>query len=321
MNKYLLLEFPFYSLSTAFNKKKIQKMIKEFQPIIHTNKVIKLQKFKLEKYENSYFLIEDNWKKNENINSITDFFSEKIRITCQFNNKISPLEYWKQYKKDILMKTIHQYKELSIYNIRETIFFNTKLCSNFRISVCLAILQHFKPKKWLDISAGWGDRLLSAIFYKIKLYVATDPNKELHSAYQNIIDTFVPPSKRKNFIILPTGFEVANLPDEKFDIVFSSPPFFDLEKYSTFEDNSFKKYNTEKKWCSEFLIKSLIKSYNYLKKGGHILLYLSGSPYVMEQMHKLDKVMEYKGIIYFYDDKPRAIYVWKKIKNDILLKL
>ena len=52
-----------------------------------------------------------------------------------------------------------------------------------------------------------------------------------------------------------------------------------------------------------------------------MILYMGGSKYIMDSMHKLDKVMKYRGVIYFWENKPRAIYVWKKINDDILTNL
>ena len=52
-----------------------------------------------------------------------------------------------------------------------------------------------------------------------------------------------------------------------------------------------------------------------------MILYMSGSDYVMKKMFLLNNVMEYKGIIYFYEKYPRAMYVWKKIKNDTIAEL
>ena len=324
MNNYLNLEYPYYNLYYKLNKKQILKDIKNFIPEIYYNKLDNLRNIKFEEYKNiennlkfKYFIIKDIYTKTSFINNITDYFSEHIRIKCKFKNYPSPYEYWSKYKKNIIEKT----KELNLYNIRETIFFDTKLCNNFRITVALAVLQHFKPKKWLDISAGWGDRLLSAIFYKIKLYVSCDPNLDLHPCYDNMINTFVPDSKKKNFIIYKNGFLEAPIKDKNFDIVFSSPPFFTLETYSTFEENSIMKYKDEKSWCDNFFVKSLIKAYNLLKKDGHMILYMGGSDYVMKKMHLLDNIMDYRGQIYFYEKIPRGIYVWKKINNKIINSL
>lgn len=264
----------------------------------------------LETFDNGYLVIYDNWKDTNHLNSITDLFSESVRVKCNFKRYLSPIQYWNKHKKYIWTKIAKK----DIYKLREYLYANTKLCNNFRITVALAILQIFKPKKWLDISAGWGDRLISAILYGVDLYVAADPNLDLHPCYDRIIQTLVPVNKQSNFVIYPTGFEKTPLPNTKFDIVFSSPPFFDIEQYSTHTGDSLQ-YSTEKAWCDNFLWPSLIKSYIHLKRNGHMILYMSGSPFVLSYLKKLDKLMKYKGIIYFMDTRPRSMYVWQKIQN------
>ena len=182
----------------------------------------------------------------------------------------------------------------------------------------MTILNYFKPNSWLDISAGWGDRLLSAIFCKVKYYEASDPNLDMHPCYENMIETFVPKSKQKNYIIHKNGFLEANFKKKDFDIVFTSPPFFTLEVYSQHKENSLVQFRTEKEWCDNFFVKSLIKSYNLLKVNGYMILYMGGSKYVMDSMHKLSNIMDYKGVIYFYEKNPRAIYVWQKRRDKSL---
>lgn len=321
-NKYLELEYPYFSLYKKFIKKNILKYIKEYESNIIYDKPNEFKNIKLEQFslnENKkYFFIKDNFLETLNINSITDYFTESIRIKCKFKNNPSPLEYWIKNKKRIIQETFNKYNDVNIHLLRETIYNQTKLCNNFRIVVAISILNYFKPKKWLDISAGWGDRLLSAIFCKVKLYVATDPNLDLHPYYDQIKKTFLIKKKRDNFIIYKNGFLEADIKESSFDICFTSPPFFTLEKYSNYNEDSLSKYKTEKEWCDNFFIKSLIKAYNLLKKYGYMILYMGGSQYVMDSMHKLDHVMDYKGIIYFYERSPRAIYVWKKKDDKII---
>jgi 16S rRNA G966 N2-methylase RsmD len=321
MNNILELEYPYYKYSVKFNKKEIKQKIKKYTPVIYDYIPNDLKNSNLTKYDNKYFIIKEDYVKSIDIINITNYFTERERVKCRFGNNISPLKYWNINKKSIIKKAIAKYKEVNINNLREIIYDNAKLCNNFRITVCMTILNFFKPKKWLDISAGWGDRLLSAIFCKIKLYVSADPNIKLHKGYSKIIETFAKPSKRSNYIIFKNGFLEAPIPDKKFDIVFTSPPFFKLEIYSNYEEDSVTKFDSEKEWCDNFFMKSLVKAYNHLKNGGHIILYMGGSDYVMESMHKLDKIMKYKGIIYFYENKPRSIYVWEKIDEKILLKI
>jgi hypothetical protein len=312
MDTYLLLEYPYYNLYYKLNKKEIKLLIKNYKPIIYDNIPNNLIKYNLLKYDGKYFIIKENFLDTSIINNLTDYFSENIRIRCRFGNNISRYDYWKKNKRKILLKTEEKYNEINIYNIRETIYYSIKGCNNFRITVALTILRYFKAKKWLDISAGWGDRLLAGIFHNIKLYESTDPNLDLHPSYQNMINNFVTDSKKNRFIIHKNGFLEANIINNNFDIVFSSPPFFKLEKYSEYKEDSIKKYNDEDEWIDNFLVKSLIKCYYLLKKGGHLILYIGGSKKVMDKIFFLNKFMKFKGIIYFYEKSPKGMYVWKK---------
>ena len=321
------IQYPYYNIYYKFDKKHTLQMVKNFKPVIYNPKNIteipqNMRKFSFDKYDDSsYFIIKDDWKKNEEINKITDYFSESVRVNCSFGDSLCPLVYWENNKVEILENTIKKYKDLNIHNIREYLFEKTRFCNNFRISVALTVLNHFKPKKWLDISSGWGDRLLSALLYKVERYVSTDPNKDLHPCYNKIIQTFLPKAKRDKITIHKEGFEDIDLKDEMFDIVFSSPPFFTLEKYSSYEDNSITHYKDEETWCDKFFVKSLIKCYNHLEKDGHMILYMGGSKYVFDRMFKLNNIMTYKGVMYFYDNKPRAMYVWKKLNDGKIDKL
>ena len=317
MNK---LEYPYYNLEYQFKKRDYKNKVKKFEPIIIKKVPYKFKNMKLERFDNDYFFIKEDYLKSYEINSLTDYFTEPVRIKCKFGNYLSPFDYWKKNKKGVIEDAKRRYGGVvSIKNLREIIYLNTKLCNNFRITVALTVLNYFKPKKWLDISAGWGDRLISAILYDIKLYVSCDPNLELHPYYEKIIETLVPKSKQKNFIIYKNGFIEAPIPsNKKFDIVFSSPPFFTLEKYSTFNENSITKYSNKHRWETHFFIPALIKAYNHLEKDGHMVLYMGGCEDIM---HRLDKIMDYRGIIYFYENNPRAMYVWRKRDDDIILRL
>jgi hypothetical protein len=294
-------EYPYYNLIYKIEKKKIRKLVKNFKPEIVTTKFLNAQK-----YENNHFIIIDKWNTNYLLNLLTDYFTEKIRVQCKFGNYLSPFEYYQKNK--------NKYKTTNILELREKLFLETRFCNNFRISVILTILKTFKVKKYLDISAGWGDRLLASLLYKVKLYCGVDPNKDLHQYYNQMIETFATEKTKKNFILLEDGFETATLPKVKFDLVFSSPPFFDLEKYSNYEKDSLTKYKTEKSWCDNFLMKSIYKAFKFLGKNGHMILYIHSSPYVDKRLLELNKIMKYKGIIYFYETKLRGMHVWQKIQ-------
>ena len=100
------------------------------------------------KYNDKYFIIVDKWQDNYELNSLTDYFTEKVRVKCKFGKHLSPLEYYQKNK--------NKYQNDTIINLREKLFLETRFCNNFRVSIVLTILTVFKVKKYLDISAGWG---------------------------------------------------------------------------------------------------------------------------------------------------------------------
>ena len=61
----------------------------------------------------------------------------------------------------LLLTLKDENQQITRENIRNTIL---KKCipDIFKITFILTILNHFKPKRWLDLSAGWGDRLIGA---------------------------------------------------------------------------------------------------------------------------------------------------------------
>lgn len=321
-------EYPYYKLFYELDMNKFKELVKQIlnsdisvlsEDIPNTlreridKKNKSKHKIRLNKYDNKYFLIEEDWDGTEELNNITDYFTEECRVLCRFGDNPSPLDYWKDNKNDILSSN----PKINIKDIRDDIYNKTKLCSNFRISVSLKVLKAFKAKKWLDISAGWGDRLISAIAYNVDRYVAVDPNDCLHPKYKKIIDSLVPIGERDRYTIIKDGFEKVELPIEKFDLVFSSPPFFELEIYSQSESDSLVSYNTIDEWYNNFLIKSLNKAYEHLEKDGHMILYmdLKDRTYLNKMIEHLSNIMEYKGIIYFYYNTTlrfRKMFVWKK---------
>ena len=294
------MEYPYYSMIYKLNKKRVLSLVSEFRPIY-------MNKQRLPSLSpDVYAVLVDKWDTHYELNQLTDLFTEKIRVKCKFLKNPSPIEYFSAHRTEMLRGNP------TPFQLRERIYREIRLCNNFKISVALAVLQHFRPRTWLDISAGWGDRLLAAIFYGVDLYFSCDPNKDLHPCYEKMIKIFVPQKKRAHFVLRDTGFEKTKLPNVDFDIVFSSPPFFDLETYSSHENNSLVQFPTSNEWYRKFLLKSLKKAIAHLKKGGHLVLYI-GYFNQIEEMHDfLQKKMKYLGNFYFMDTKARGMYVYQR---------
>ena len=302
------LEYPYYKLIYFPNKKRC------YQLAASISNKIEIHKSTNEK------IIVDDWKRNMELNQLTDLFTENCRVRCQFLGNPTPLQYWQQHVKYSPGRPLKYY--------REQIYRESKLCNNFRISLVITILKMFNARRWLDISAGWGDRLLGAILSpQLQYYCGVDPNPCVQAGYRKILDFFFGKEdkhKRTNYHLIQDGFETARLPTGKtFDLVFSSPPFFDLETYSDVSSNSLTAFNTEEKWLHGFLLPSIVKASNVLENGGHLILYIAESkntnyiPKMLEGVEKLDASLKYNGKMFYRDSgtfsKLRDFYIWKKI--------
>jgi hypothetical protein len=61
------------------------------------------------------------------------------------------------------------------------------------------------------------------------------------------------------------------------DLLFSSPPYFDTERYSTEDSQSWKKYRTVEDWLNRFLFRSLENAFPTLKRNAWIALNVADS--------------------------------------------
>jgi hypothetical protein len=99
------IEYPYYRTNKIIDKKEIKKRITEYKPEIYTEKINEFRNMEIEKFQDNYFIIKDIFEETKEINNITDYFSEKIRVKCKFGNNLSPLDYWNKNKKNIIEKT------------------------------------------------------------------------------------------------------------------------------------------------------------------------------------------------------------------------
>tara|TARA_B110000211_G_C13968926_1_gene504045 strand:+ start:129 stop:1079 length:951 start_codon:yes stop_codon:yes gene_type:complete len=272
--------------------------------------------------------------KTDDISKITDYFSEKCRVQCSFKNKPPPIEKFKKLQNNPI------FREGGYTKIEQFLYDNARGCNNFDVKVVLSVLRYFKPKRMLDFSAGWGDRLIGAMAYGCD-YDGVDPSECLHPKYQEMISTLLPPSKRGKYRMFKTGFEDFQIPssfgnmnskklgkEKKYDLVFTSPPFFDLEVYENEKSQSISKFNTLEKWKQNFLIPAMEKSVSALETNGHLVIYVSDYTtesgkriqYVRDMKRKVRELgMTYQGNVCFSNkddlNRVRVIYVWKKLTS------
>lgn len=123
----------------------------------------------------------------------------------------------------------------------------------------------------LDTSMGFGARM-SAVLLNGHNYCGFDPNTELFKKLKeykqfltknNVID------KSQKCGLYCQGSETyRDELDNLFDVSFTSPPYFNLEKYGDDDSLSTKNYNDYDAWLEYFAKPTIDNTYRYLKIGG-----------------------------------------------------
>ena len=192
----------------------------------------------------------------------------------QCNNQKSPMDVFTDYDtfakgiKKTLMGSFFKkrsFEELMEKNDQTNEMIRTvlrrvsgaQMVSNFRPITASALYKLFTDKNdvvW-DMSCGWGGRLLASVKAEIN-YIGTDPNTQTQKGLKEMITTFG--NKAYDYELLTMGSEEYRPDKNSLDFAFTSPPYFDTEKYSDTETTqSYLKYSNINTWKENFLRKTL----------------------------------------------------------------
>ena len=157
------------------------------------------------------------------------------------------------------------------------IYSGTQSVSNFRPTAAKLIYEKFGGETIWDMSCGWGGRLLGFLSAKnTKHYIGTEPSTKTYDGLLKM---------RKDFSYLEKQIDIYKLGSEEYkpekeslDLCFTSPPYFDTEKYSDEDTQSFKKFPTENSWVNGFLKKTIKNCHYGLKKDSYMLINIANTP-------------------------------------------
>jgi hypothetical protein len=198
----------------------------------------------------------------------SNYFNFDARMLCDSINSPSPMRTWNSYKfrKSMLGALFSlKLKEVNSKSFSTCISMRKYVAAQFKPSCAKCIYQLFDSKNILDISSGWGDRLTAFMATEgAESYVGIDPNKALVNGYRGQIDAF---NGDKNITMHCDTAEDAVV-EGKFDTIFTSPPYFNIERYSKDDNQSYKRYRKLDIWLNDFLYFSLSKYWDKLEDGG-----------------------------------------------------
>jgi hypothetical protein len=155
-------------------------------------------------------------------------------------------------------------------------FSNCAAVSNFRPAVARAVIQKFSAEgeTVVDFAAGYGGRLVGCLSLP-RHYIGMEPCSAQVRGLRRCIDVI------RSLGIVPGTAEIheacaedrlAQLPSKSSGLVFSSPPYFDWEKYSKQGTQSFIRYKTYPAWVENFLRPVVGESHRILAKGGYLAI-------------------------------------------------
>lgn len=168
-----------------------------------------------------------------------------------------------KYYKDVKNKnnTKHEYKVLKeVYNIC------ISAINIMRPLNCMEIYTRFNAKRVLNFCAGWGGSTVAAAALNLEAFYGIEINIDLKKPYENMISYLQKKCDTKINIWFGDAviFDYSTI---DYDTVFSSPPYYFIEKYA----NNIE-YTSKKDMDEKFYKPLFSKSYLHLKKGGNFII-------------------------------------------------
>lgn len=206
-------------------------------------------------------------------------------IDVKYDNQQTIRELWDDDEKlkELIRKTFeyelkHGAGYITINRLRQNskVYLSKQSVSNFRPTASKFIYNNYgcNGVVW-DMSCGWGGRLFGFLSSNCKKYIGTEPAKDTFAGLLQLSDDF---KTNKEVELINCGSEEYKPHPNSLDLCFTSPPYFDTEKYSDEETQSYKKFNTKEKWLEGFLKKTMENCYSGLIKGGYMIINIANTP-------------------------------------------
>ena len=211
-------------------------------------------------------------------NNVVDYFTFRQRLETKGKYDINFFEFIQNIeefkKKKFIQTMLTYYKDVKNKNNTKNEYIVLKEVYNICISAinimrplnCMEIYTKYKAKRVLNFCAGWGGSAVAAAALNLDAYYGVEINSDLKQPYDNMI-TFLQKkcaTKFENIICDAVDVDYSNM---NYDTVFSSPPYYFLEKYA----NNVK-YVSKKDMDEKFYRPLFAKTHNGLQPGGHYII-------------------------------------------------
>jgi hypothetical protein len=255
-------------------------------------------------------------------NNVVDFFTFRERLETRGKYNINFYDFItniEEFKKKKFIQTMLTYYETTknargLKNeyvvLKEVYNICISAINIFRPLIAVEVYQRFKPTRILDLSAGLGGRAVGAAVCNIS-YFGIDINTGLHDPY-NKMSAFLNSNSNTNLINLSIAdavtFDYSTIL-HGYDMVFTSPPYYFIEKYSHNES-----YASKDEMDQKFYIPTFSNTFKHLLPGGHFVLNVNKEIYervCLALFGPAEQIMNCKKSKR-QNDYREMIYIWKK---------
>jgi len=262
------------------------------------------------------------------LNTANSFHPEMWHVRC--NNAKTPYEVFSDrdlFRTALRKRVKYSDTKLVAYNVRKSLkAFGVQSVSNFRPTVAKWVYSTFAPRNGnvLDPCAGYGGRLLGALSTdKLLTYHGIDANRKTQENNGEMAEYMTRLGANTGVVLDAIPFEDSSV-GCNYDLVFTSPPYFNIEKYADDSTQSWVRYKTYEMWVNGFLRPLIEKSYFALKQGGFFALNV-GNP-IIDDTKKIATALFGEPSVYHMrlskmlgrgnkssiSHKEEPLFIWKK---------
>jgi hypothetical protein len=253
-------------------------------------------------------------------NNIVDYFTfvqrleTKGKYDANFFDFLQNIEEYK--KKKFIQNMLTYYATVKNKNGTKNEYIVLKEVYNICISAinimrplnCMEIYTKYNAKRVLNFCAGWGGSTIAASALGIDTYYGVEINTDLISPYAKINAYLASKSATKIEMTFGNALEV-DYTSMNYDTVFSSPPYYNLERYPHNLT-----YTSKREMDNKFYKPLFQLTYNSLQVGGHYIINICKEVYekvlreIFGEAHEIFPLKKSKR----QNNYTELVYVWKK---------
>lgn len=253
-------------------------------------------------------------------NSIVDYFTFVQRLHTRGKYNVNYFEFIHNIEifkgKKFIQNMLTYYENVKNKNNKKNKFTVLKEVYNICISainiirplVYMEIYAKYQPKTILDFCAGWGGAVTAACALNISNYIGIEINHDLKEPYNRLTQFLSKGSTTNIKMIFQNALEV-DYSKLDYDFVFTSPPYYFIQKY---ENNL--PFSSKEEMDDCFYCPIIKKTYDNLKIGGFYLLNVNTEVYnrvCVPILGIANSTFPYKKSKRQNDYK-EMVYVWEK---------